>query len=88
MNETSLKAYWSERLSGRVSMRQVMVLDSLNIAGPATRAALAERLNIPLSSVCGRVNELLDQKVIEEFVQVQDERTLKKVWMLRIKETV
>lgn len=86
MNETSLQAYWSERLAFRLSVRQAEVLDDLCVNGPATRAQLEQRTKLRLSCVCGRVNELITIGAIEEFEQVTDETSHKKVWNLRVKE--
>ena len=86
MNETSLQAYWSERLAFRLSARQAEVLDDLCINGPATRAQLEKRTKLKLCCVCGRVNELITIGAIEEFEKVVDDATNKKVWNIRVKE--
>ena len=88
MNETSIQAYWSERLSFRLTAKQAQVLDDLYINGPATRAQLEQRTKLKLCCVCGRVNELLKAGVIEEFEKVQDGTTHKNVWNLRVKESL
>lgn len=85
MNETSLQAYWSERLAFRLTAKQAQVLDDLYINGPATRAQLEQRTKLKLCCVCGRVNELLKAGAIEEFEKVTDEATNKKVWNLRVR---
>ncbi len=85
MNETSLQAYWSERLAFRLTAKQAQVMDDLYINGPATRAQLEKRTKLKLCCVCGRVNELLKAGAIEEFEKVEDEATHKKVWNLRVK---
>ena len=87
MNETSLHAYWSERLAFRLTAKQAQVLDDLYTNGPATRAQLEQRTKLKLCCVCGRVNELLKAGAIEEFEKVTDEATHKKVWNLRVKES-
>lgn len=87
MNETSLQAYWSEKLAFRLSAKQAQVLDDLCIKGPATRAQLEKRTKLKLCCVCGRVNELITLGSIEEFEQVVDDTSHKKVWNLRIKES-
>lgn len=86
MNETSLQAYWSERLAFRLSAKQSQILDDLYINGPATRAQLEKRTKLKLCCVCGRVNELITIGSVEEFEQVVDETSHKKVWNLRFKE--
>lgn len=84
MNQTSLQAYWSERLAFRLSAKQAIVLDDLYINGPATRAQLEKRTKLKLCCVCGRVNELITLGAIEEFEQVLDDTTHKKVWNIRV----
>ena len=85
MNETSLQAYWSERLAFRLTAKQAQVLDDLYINGPATRAQLEQRTKLKLCCVCGRVNELITMGAIEEFEKVKDDTTHKNVWNLRVK---
>ena len=85
MNETSLQAYWSERLAFWLTAKQAQVLDDLCINGPATRAQLEQRTKLKLCCVCGRVNELLKAGAIEEFEKITDETTNKKVWNLRVR---
>lgn len=85
MNETSLQAYWSERLAFRLTAKQAQVMDDLCINGPATRAQLEQRTQLKLCCVCGRVNELLKAGALEEFEKVTDEATNKKVWNIRVK---
>lgn len=86
VKDTSLQAYWSERLSKRIGGQQVKVLESLNICGPGTRKQIASRTGLAINCVCGRVKELLDMQAVEEFTKVVDEGTNKAVWVLRIKE--
>ena len=86
VKDTSLQAYWSERLSKRINKQQVTVLESLNIYGPGTRKQIAHSTGLAINCVCGRVKELLDMQAVEEFTKVIDADTRKPVWVLRIKE--
>lgn len=86
MNETSVQAYWSERLSFRLGKQASAVLDNLYIDGPSTRAELVQRCNLKINVICGRVNELIQAGVVEEFEKVIDHNTHKQVWNLRFKE--
>jgi len=88
MNETSLQAYWSEKLSHRFEVREAQVMDNLNIDGPATRKELARRTGLSLSSICGRVYSLIKEGFVEEYAKVPDPDTLKNVWAVRIKKGV
>lgn len=84
--QTSLQAYWSERLAFRFSAKQAIILDNLYIDGPATRAQLEKRTKLKLCCVCGRVNELIAAGAVEEFGTVLDEESGKNVKNLRVKE--
>lgn len=77
--DTSLAAYWSELLSGRVSRQQAIVLDDLFINGPGTRAELSDNTGLAINAVCGRVRELLDNGFVKVISTVLDERTNKMV---------
>lgn len=83
MNETSLEAYWTERLAFRLGRQAAQVLDDLYVHGPATRAELSQRTGLKIQCICGRVNELVQAGVVEEFEKVQDTETNKQVWNLR-----
>jgi hypothetical protein len=58
--DTSRQALQEERASGRLGWQQVRILRWIRENGGAhTRAELSERLGIRLSSICGRVHELV-----------------------------
>ena len=60
--DTSLKAYWEQENMGALDRQTKNILDFL-AAHPDrdyTRRELSEAADILLSSVCGRVNKLLD----------------------------
>ena len=86
MNETSLKAFWENKLGRVFQPKEVKILDSLYVDGPATRAELAQRTGLKLSCVCGRVNRLLQCGSIEEFDTKKDSETNKTVNILRMRE--
>ncbi|MEX3961053.1 hypothetical protein AB4Y42_02365 [Paraburkholderia sp. EG286B] len=57
--ETQSSAYHA--MSAKtLSTKQRMVLDALELRAPLTREDIAAITNMKLSSVCGRVRELLD----------------------------
>ena len=85
MNETSLEAYWHVRTNKQFSKQAAQVLDYLHINGPTTRAELARRTRFRLSSICGRVNELMGLGLVEEAFKVPDPHTLRNVWTVKIK---
>lgn len=69
IRDTSLIAYDRLRASAKLSRQQLAVTAFLAgiLRRDCTRAELAEMLEMRLSSVCGRVNELRELGVIEEL---------------------
>jgi len=63
---TSRDAY--EAIQPRLGSRQLEVLRSLRRMGPggATREEIADDINRPIQSVCGRVHELVALGLVEE----------------------
>lgn len=54
-------AYYEHKFSGKLSQQHYAVLDVIKASQDGiTRNAIAARLGIPLASVCGRVNELIE----------------------------
>lgn len=65
--DTSRDAFAEHRETGKLGKQQQQVFAVLTRTGQAfTRAELAARTGLPVSSICGRVRELLDLKVIVE----------------------
>jgi hypothetical protein len=59
--ETSLDAYREHRESGELGAQQKKIMLFFHLkGGEHTRSELAEKIPMRLSSVCGRVNELID----------------------------
>ena len=84
MRDTSLAAYWSERLSGRISHQQSIILENLAVYGGATRAELSKSTNLPINCICGRVNELLKAGYVVDDMITHDEDTGKQVHVVRL----
>ncbi len=51
--------------SGRAAHQKLAILADLRANGPSTRHEIYERTGIPLASVCGRCNALLDASRLE-----------------------
>lgn len=65
--DTSLDAYRDHRDSGELGAQQRKVMLFFHTkGGEHTRAELAERVPMRLSSVCGRVNELIEMGYLAE----------------------
>lgn len=70
MRDTSRAAYGEQRKSGRVQGSQARITAYLEArrGQSFTRAEIARAIGMPLSGVCGRVNELIHIKgVLAEF---------------------
>lgn len=68
---TSAAAYRAHHETGRVSAQQQTILDALEMGFAMSRREIADETGLELSSVCGRVNELLQ---IGLLVQVPTRR--------------
>lgn len=61
VNPTSIQAYYDQVVEGRATTQRQAIYECLLWAAqPLTRLQIAERTGIRLSSVCGRVNAMLD----------------------------
>lgn len=58
--ETSVENYQLHRDSGQLTRQQLVLLKAMKRGYDYSRAELAELTGMRLSSVCGRVNELLN----------------------------
>ncbi len=85
VRDTSIQAFWSEKLGFRIGKQAARVLDELNIHGPGTRADLSKRCDLKINVICGRVNQLMKAGFIEECGKVEDQSTHKQVYLLRVK---
>lgn len=64
-NAVKQAAFSQHRRSGQMCRSRTRVLLQLALHGPATRNQIADAENLPLSSICGRCRELLDQGYID-----------------------
>ena len=63
----SLEAYERHIASGKALTQWQTIYGFLKAHRPVTRAELSDMTGIRLSSVCGRVNELIKAGLIEEY---------------------
>ncbi len=84
MKEQSNKAYRALKGAGALPPMQALVLGCVGMNGVMTRAEIAAHTGMRLSSVCGRVNELIDRKLLEEFGTVKDKVSGKEVGTVRV----
>ncbi|WFM72934.1 hypothetical protein [Halomonas sp. CKK8] len=64
-NEIKREGLDDVRRSGRAVRQKLAILADLRANGPSTRHEIYERTGIPLASVCGRCNALLDASRLE-----------------------
>jgi chromosome segregation and condensation protein ScpB len=85
--ETSIKAYWEEKIGRRLGQQAAEVLDAVYVFGPCTRSELSRRTAIPINAICGRVRELLDAELLKESGSpTRDPVTGKLVKVLQVQE--
>lgn len=63
---TSVEAYSEMVDSGKRDTQKAIVLNGVIDNGPVTRNELAVILQLPVASVCGRVKEMLDDRLIKD----------------------
>ena len=64
--QTSINAYKEHRAAGKVGQQAQSILDSMDSGFGYSRRELAKKTGLELSSVCGRVNELLSLGLLVE----------------------
>jgi predicted transcriptional regulator len=63
---TSIEAYDAHKAAGKVGAQANMILGIMNSSQNYSRREIARLAGIELSSVCGRVNELLEVGLLVE----------------------
>lgn len=63
--EVSREGYDDVNRSGRANRQQRAVMNDVITNGPSTRHQIAERVDLPVSTICGRCKELLDAGALE-----------------------
>lgn len=69
---TSRKGYWRAVLDGTVQTQGDRIMAYIRVHGPRSRQRMAEDLNIPLASVCSRVNAFIEGGYMEVVSKVVD----------------
>lgn len=64
--QTSINAYREHRASGKVGAQAKAILDFMNLGESYSRRELHVLTGLELSSICGRVNELLEMGMLKE----------------------
>lgn len=65
--ETSIAAYREHRDSGKLSAQASYILSCMEFGDDYSRRELAYECGLELSSVCGRINELLAVDLVREL---------------------
>ena len=66
--ETSVMAYKEHRATGKVGSQAMYIFEALEFNKGYSRREIVEITGLELSSVCGRINEMLQSGMIEELV--------------------
>jgi hypothetical protein len=69
---TSRRAYERAVLDGTVQTQGDKIMGYIKVHGPRSRQRIAEDLNIPLASVCSRVNAFIEGGYMEVVGRVAD----------------
>lgn len=67
--DTSIKAYKEHRSSGKISTQAQHILDCMKFGVTYSRRELIAVTGLELSSICGRVNEMLSAGILKEGPQ-------------------
>ena len=86
ISDESKKAYAEITRDGTKGHRKAMVFRCVKDFGPITRMEISKMLNITLSCVCGRINELIGSGEVEEYGKTTCIYTGKTVNVIRIKQ--
>lgn len=73
--ETSIKAYTEIVAEGRAITQRDKILELIKRIGSLTREEISECTGLRLASVCGRVNELIRDGLLEERVTTRSRHT-------------
>ena len=84
---TSIANYHEHKGSGRLGKQSRAIVEfmAINIDRDWSRAELAEQLGLRLSSVCGRVNELIHSRHVEPQPNRRCQVTAKTVSPVRLR---
>jgi len=69
MNETSLAAYKEIIENGTIGEQEAKVLITLDV--PQTSRQIAINSGLERSSVCGRLNKLMEKNLVKEFDKIK-----------------
>jgi hypothetical protein len=66
VTDTSIQAYHNHRSEGKVGKQALCIFDSMQFGKDYSRRELVALTRIELSSICGRVNELVQVGLLKE----------------------
>lgn len=86
-SQTSIQNYHEHKRSGKLGAQEQRILDFLAKYPNQnfSRSELARELDLPLASVCGRVNSLVDLRLVTERPKRACNITKKQISPVRIK---
>jgi hypothetical protein len=86
VSDTSIKAYKEHQEEGKVGKQAQFILSNMKYPFDYSRRELSQMFNLELSSVCGRVNELLQIGLLEEMPARQCKITKKTIHPVKLKQ--
>jgi len=86
IKETSFLAYCENRASGRNTVQRMQVYEFIKAHQPCNRNQIVAGLGLRISSVTGRVRELIEAGQVEVAFKAPDPDTKRLVEYLQIKD--
>jgi predicted transcriptional regulator len=86
IKETSYLAYCENKISGRNLAQRMQILEFIKANQPCSRNQIVAGLGLRISSVTGRVRELIETGQVEVAFKAPDPITKRLVEFLRIKD--
>ena len=81
---TSVEAFHSLDHSTYIQPKEQQVVDAIVAHGSLSRQQIAVHAGMPINCVCGRVNSLLEARILEEHGERLDPLTRKHQKLVRI----
>ena len=86
VKETSFLAYQENKYSGRNLLQRIQILEYIKANQPCNRNQISAGLGLRITSVTGRVRELIEAGQVEVAFKAPDPDTKRLVEYLQIKD--
>jgi len=84
VSDTSVQAYHEHEDEGKIGKQCRLILSKMRKGEDYSRREMAKEFGLELSSVCGRVNELVGMNLLEELPSRQCKVTGKTIHPVRL----